>query len=156
EATQLSAIERGSLRYVARAGVRAGAPCPRHARRHCPSNTTKGRMNTQQIVVDTEENGVSVVGVHGEHDVYTAPSLPEQLSSLLEDGNPVVVDLTPATFIDSSILGVLLGGLRRAREHESGFALVIGEASEPTVRRIFEVTGLFPVFPVFASREEAV
>ena len=51
---------------------------------------------------------------------------------------------------------MLLGGLRRAREHESGFALVIGEASEPTVRRIFEVTGLFPVFPVFASREEAV
>jgi anti-sigma B factor antagonist len=113
-------------------------------------------MNTQQIVVDTAENGVSVVAVHGEHDVYTAPSLREQLSSLLEDGNPVVVDLTPATFIDSSILGVLLGGLRRAREHESGFALVIGEASEPTVRRIFEVTGLFPVFPVFASREEAV
>ena len=33
---------------------------------------------------------------------------------------------------------------------------MIGDSSEPTVRRIFEVTGLFPVFPVFASREEAV
>jgi anti-sigma B factor antagonist len=113
-------------------------------------------MNTQQIVVDRAEGGVPVVVVHGEHDVYTAPSLREQLSTLVEDGSPVVVDLTPATFIDSSILGVLLGGLRRAREHESGFALVIGESSEPTVRRIFEVTGLFPVFPVFATRDEAV
>jgi len=113
-------------------------------------------MNTQQIVVDTAEAGVAVVAVHGEHDVYTAPSLREQLSSLVEDGTPVVVDLTPATFIDSSILGVLLGGLRRAREHDSGFALVIGDESEPTVRRIFEVTGLFPVFPVFSSRDEAV
>ena len=113
-------------------------------------------MNTQQIVVDRATGGVPVVVVHGEHDVYTAPSLREQLSTLVEDGSPVVVDLTPATFIDSSILGVLLGGLRRAREHESGFALVIGESSEPTVRRIFEVTGLFPVFPVFATREEAV
>lgn len=113
-------------------------------------------MSTQQIVVDRAEGGVPVVVVHGEHDVYTAPSLREQLSALVEDGSPVVVDLTPATFIDSSILGVLLGGLRRAREHESGFALVIGESSEPTVRRIFEVTGLFPVFPVFATRGEAV
>jgi len=113
-------------------------------------------MSTQQIVVDRAEGGVSIVEVHGEHDVYTAPSLREQLSTLVEDGAPVVVDLTPATFIDSSILGVLLGGLRRAREHESGFALVIGDSSEPTVRRIFEVTGLFPVFPVYGSREEAV
>jgi anti-sigma B factor antagonist len=113
-------------------------------------------MNTQQIVVDRADEGVAVVVVHGEHDVYTAPSLREQLSALVEEGSPVVVDLTPATFIDSSILGVLLGGLRRAREHDSGFALVIGTSSEPTVRRIFEVTGLFPVFPVFASREEAV
>jgi anti-sigma B factor antagonist len=113
-------------------------------------------MNTQQIVVDNADAGVSVVAVHGEHDVYTAPSLREQLSALVEDGTPVVVDLTPATFIDSSILGVLLGGLRRAREHDSGFALVIGDESEPTVRRIFEVTGLFPVFPVFSSRDEAM
>ena len=113
-------------------------------------------MNTQQIEVERDDSGVSVVVVHGEHDVYTAPSLREQLSTLVEDGSPVVVDLSPATFIDSSILGVLLGGLRRAREHESGFALVIGDSSEPTVRRIFEVTGLFPVFPVFGTRDEAV
>jgi anti-sigma B factor antagonist len=119
-------------------------------------STIDASMSTQQIVVDSVESGVSVVAVHGEHDVYTAPTLREQLSSLLEDGTPVVVDLTPATFVDSSILGVLLGGLRRAREHDSGFALVIGDDSEPTVRRIFEVTGLFPVFPVFSSRDEAV
>ena len=113
-------------------------------------------MNTQQIVVDSVDSGVSVVAVHGEHDVYTAPTLREHLSSLLEDGTPVVVDLTPATFLDSSILGVLLGGLRRAREHDSGFALVIGYDSVPTVRRIFEVTGLVPVFAIHPSESEAV
>ena len=109
----------------------------------------------QQIVVERDAEGVAVLQLRGEHDVYTAPTLREQIMALTEEGVPVVIDLDPATFIDSSILGVLLGALRRAREQGSGFAVVISDASDPTVRRIFEVTGLYPVFPVFGSREEA-
>jgi anti-sigma B factor antagonist len=110
----------------------------------------------QQIVVDRDTAGVATLQLRGEHDVYTAPSLREQIAALSEDGVSVVVDLDPATFIDSSILGVLLGGLRRARERGSGFAIVLSDDSDPTVRRIFEVTGLYPVFPVYGTREEAV
>jgi anti-sigma B factor antagonist len=109
----------------------------------------------QQIVVDRDAAGVATLQLRGEHDVYTAPSLREQIMALTEEQVPVVIDLDPASFIDSSILGVLLGGLRRAREQGSGFAIVLSDASDPTVRRIFEVTGLYPVFPVFGSREEA-
>ena len=112
-------------------------------------------MNSEQLTV-REVDGARVLTVRGEHDLYTAPPLREGIGELLDEGVPVIVDLTPATFIDSSILGVLLGGLRRARESGGFFSLELGDDAEPTVRRIFEVTGLLSVFPIDASSAEAV
>jgi anti-sigma B factor antagonist len=99
---------------------------------------------------------VTVVALSGEHDVSTAPYLREQVVPTLDAGNPLVVDLTAATFIDSSVLGVLLGGLRRAREHGLGYAIVLGDEAGSAVRRIFDVTGLVPVFPIHSRLEDAV
>ena len=58
-------------------------------------------------------------------------------------------------FVDSSILGVLVGGLRRARERDVPFGLVLGGDAHPAIRRIFELTGLHDVFPIYATRELA-
>jgi anti-sigma B factor antagonist len=108
------------------------------------------------ILLDRNEDGVVVVLVEGEHDIYTAPSLREQVHAVLEERVPFVIDLTPATFIDSSILGVLLGARRRALEDGLGFAVCLEEKGDPAVRRILEVTGLIPVLPVVDSRQESV
>ena len=59
----------------------------------------------------------------------------------------VIIDLDETTFVDSSILGVLVGGLRRARERDLPFGLVLGDEAHPAIRRIFELTGLHDVFP---------
>ena len=112
-------------------------------------------VTTESIVLDRRD-GVVVVRVHGEHDVFTAPALREQVHAAIEQAAPIVIDLSRATFIDSSVLAVLLGGLRRAREAELGYALILpGEDGAP-VRRIFEVTGLVPVFSIHPSENEAV
>jgi len=112
-------------------------------------------VTTESIVLDRRD-GVVVVRVHGEHDVFTAPALREQVHAAIEQAAPIVIDLSGATFIDSSVLAVLLGGLRRAREAELGYALILpGEDGAP-VRRIFEVTGLVPVFSIHPSEAEAV
>jgi anti-anti-sigma factor len=58
--------------------------------------------------------------------------------------------------MDSTVLGALLGGLRRARERGQDFALVVAADTEPAVRRVFELTGLFRAFPVYATREDAL
>jgi anti-sigma B factor antagonist len=110
---------------------------------------------THGITID-RAGDVTVVVLSGEHDVSTAPHLREQVVPTLDAGQPLVVDLTAATFIDSSVLGVLLGGLRRAREHGLGYAIVLGDEAGSAVRRIFDVTGLVPVFPIHARLEEAV
>jgi len=67
-----------------------------------------------------------------------------------------VVDLTPATFIDSSVLRVLLEARRQAHEEGLGFAIALGSGEAPGVRRVLEVTGLISVFPVLPAREAAL
>ena len=106
------------------------------------------------IVVERAEPGVEVVIVTGEHDLSTAPELRARLHDLGES-SAVIIDLDETTFVDSSILGVLVGGLRRARERDVPFGLVLGSNAHPAIRRIFELTGLHDVFPIYASRAEA-
>jgi anti-sigma B factor antagonist len=113
-------------------------------------------VEPNRIDLDRNHGGVVVVVVSGEHDVYTAPSLRDHIQSVIEEKAPFVIDLTPATFVDSSILRVLLEARRQAEETGLGFAVALGDGEGPGVRRILEVTGLMNVFPVLANREEAL
>jgi anti-sigma B factor antagonist len=113
-------------------------------------------VESNRIELDRGHDGAVVVEVIGEHDVYTAPSLRDQINAVVQERLPFVVDLTPATFVDSSVLRVLLEARRQAEEEGLGFAVALGEGEGPGVRRILEVTGLMTVFPVLMSREEAL
>lgn len=93
--------------------------------------------------------------ISGEHDLSTAPDLRRRLDALLNEGTRTVVDLSPATFIDSSILGVILDGQRRADEASIGFAVVHSNGGD-AVDRVLEVTGLRAELPVHARREDAI
>lgn len=95
----------------------------------------------------------SVVEVGGEVDLHSANQLRDELLKAAEGENPcVVVDLSRVSFIDSTGLGVLVGALKRVRE-TGVLSLVCPQRS---VRRVFEITGLMQVFPIFDSVEEAV
>ena len=97
-----------------------------------------------------------MLSVQGEHDVYTAPSITEQVDALIGERVPFVIDLTPATFVDSSVLRVLLEARRRAEEEGVGFAVALGQDDSGAVRRVLEVTGLIPVLPVHPARDAAL
>ena len=114
-------------------------------------------MQENRIELDRNgDNGVAVLSVQGEHDVYTAPSITEQVDALIGERVPFVIDLTPATFVDSSVLRVLLEARRRADEEGVGFAVALGQDDSGAVRRVLEVTGLIPVLPVHPARDAAV
>lgn len=83
----------------------------------------------------------------GELDLYTGPELRRPLIEITESdaAAQVLVDLTGVTFIDSSGLGVLIGGLRRLRA--AGGTLAISGATGQ-VEQVLTVTGLLTVFPV--------
>ena len=113
-------------------------------------------MDANPIVLDDSPGDVVIVAVEGEHDIYTAPTLRERLEEALGRGGGIVVDLTRATFVDSSVLGALLDSRRRALEARQGFVVCVGETVEPGVQRILDITGLVPVLPVLQGRDDAI
>ena len=98
-------------------------------------------MDANPIVLDDTAGDVVVVVVEGEHDIYTAPTLRERLDEALGRGGGIVVDLTAATFVDSSVLGALLDARRRAIEAGQGYVVCVGDTVEPGVQRILDITG---------------
>lgn len=108
-----------------------------------------------EVDLDTNaRNGYVVVSVWGEVDVYTAPQLRERLVELIDQGHyHIVVDLSQVEFLDSTGLGVLVGGLRRSRSHDGDLALV---CTQPRITKVFEVTGLNKVFCIADSVEAVV
>jgi anti-sigma B factor antagonist len=101
-----------------------------------------------------DEGDRTVVEVGGEIDVYTAPKLREQLVDLVNAGRyHLVVDMEKVEFLDSTGLGVLVGGLKRVRAHDGSLRLV---CTQERILKIFRITGLTKVFPIHDSVSEAV
>lgn len=95
-----------------------------------------------------------VVRLSGEVDMYTAPQLKQSLLGLIDGGAAkVVIDLSSVTFIDSTALGVLIGGVRRL--HAAGGAMALVVTTRP-VERVLSITGLDRVFTIHATLEDAV
>lgn len=81
--------------------------------------------------------------------MYTAPSLRESLVELVSDGaHNIVIDLDGVEFLDSTGIGVLVGGLKRVRGHGGDLALV---CTQQRILKVFEITGLAAVFSIFDS-----
>ncbi|SDS17691.1 anti-sigma B factor antagonist [Actinopolymorpha singaporensis] len=95
-----------------------------------------------------------VVEVGGEIDVYTAPRLREHVVDLVEAGHyHLVIDMEGVDFLDSTGLGVLVGGLKRVRSHEGSLQIV---CTQERLLKIFRITGLTKVFPIHDTVAEAV
>jgi anti-sigma B factor antagonist len=85
--------------------------------------------------VHSDGPGFTVIAVSGEIDVYTAPKLRERLISLVESGSyQLIVDMEGVEFLDSTGLGVLVGGLKRVRAHDGWIDLV---CTQSRILRIF-------------------
>ena len=112
-------------------------------------------MRTIDIKVETRAiDDWAVVDVEGEVDVFTAPKLRERIIGLLSDEKQrIIVNLEKVAFMDSTGLGVLVGGLKRVKERDGTLVLA---GAQGTVLRVLNVTGLNAVFPMFDSVEGAV
>jgi anti-sigma B factor antagonist len=96
--------------------------------------------------------GVWVLTMHGEHDVSTEPSLAEELERVTAAGGPVVIDLSDAEFIDSTILGALVSAAGRSGDDE--VAVVAPAGREPL--RLVRLTGADSVLRVCETCEAAI
>jgi anti-sigma B factor antagonist len=106
------------------------------------------------VKTDQVGDATFVISLAGEVDLYTAPEFKQQLLDVIARGaRNVVVDFSDTTFIDSTTLGVLVGGIKRLRGQDGQLSLV---CSDRNITKIFEITGLDRVFQIYQSRDEAL
>jgi anti-sigma B factor antagonist len=106
-------------------------------------------IKTEQV-----DGGPYVISLAGEVDLYTAPEFKQQLLDVIaQGGTEVIVDFSNTTFIDSTTLGVLVGGVKRLRSNGGQLALV---CSDRNIIKIFEITGLDRVFAIYPTRDQAI
>ena len=100
------------------------------------------------------QDGIEVIDVQGEIDMYTAPRLRELLIDLVSKGSyQLVVNLDKVGFLDSTGLGVLVGGLKRVRAHDGSLDLV---CTQQRILEIFRITGLTDVFGIYETVDQAI
>jgi anti-sigma B factor antagonist len=107
------------------------------------------------LKLDThKKDGIEIVDVEGEIDVYTAPRLRELLIDLVNSGDyQLIVNMEKVEFLDSTGLGVLVGGLKRVRAHDGSLDLV---CTQERILKIFRITGLTKVFGIHDTVDDAI
>lgn len=101
-----------------------------------------------------EQDGRTLVAVGGEIDVYTAPRLRDKITELVNAGHrSLIIDMENVDFLDSTGLGVLVGGLKKVRAQDGTMSLI---CSQDRLLKIFNITGLAKVFTIHPSEIDAL
>jgi anti-anti-sigma factor len=108
-----------------------------------------------EVIVQDLTDDRWLVTLHGEHDASTDQAIRDKLDAIFRTGTAVVVDLSPTTFIDSSILALLLSAKATAdASDDKRFGLVVAEHTPPD--RLLRLVGALRLFDVFDSVEAAL
>jgi anti-sigma B factor antagonist len=100
------------------------------------------------------KDGIEVIDVEGEIDVYTAPRLRELLTDLVNKNTyKFVVNMEKVEFLDSTGLGVLVGGLKRMRAWDGSLDVV---CTQQRILKLFRITGLTKVFGIYETVDQAI
>ena len=107
-----------------------------------------------KVNVRESEGDAYVVDLTGEIDVYTSPKVKDAITELIDQEHyNLVINLEKVRYIDSTGLGVLIGGLNRVREHGGSVNLV---CTNPQIKKIFDITGLVKIFGIFDDEQSAM
>ena len=114
-------------------------------------------MSLFYIIDEVAEDGdVLVLLAGGELDYAAAPQLRTAIGGHSAGaGRRVVLDLSQVTFIDSTAIGVIVGGLTNLREAGDGSLAFVCAEENARVMRIFDIAGVSNLLDVYSSREEA-
>ncbi|MEI5907121.1 anti-sigma F factor antagonist [Bacillus spongiae] len=111
------------------------------------------------LTIDFDVKGsasnILLIRLSGELDHHTAATLREQATNLIEEHRitHIVLNLENLTFMDSSGLGVILGRYKQIKQ-QNGEMVVC--AISPSVKRLFDLSGLFKIIRMEPSEENAL
>jgi anti-sigma B factor antagonist len=101
------------------------------------------------------DHDTTVVNVTGEIDMDTGPAFQKGLLHAIGAGRGgLIIDLSQATFMDSSALTSLVNAFDSLRRQGGGTLAIV--AADPRMRALFDVARLERDFRIFSSRAEAL
>jgi anti-sigma B factor antagonist len=106
-----------------------------------------------QLHLEIEHHPACVLLIlRGELELSTAAQLREAFVQVGQANRHIIVDLQRVQFIDSAGLGILVGGLKRARSSGGDLELI---CTSPDLLRTLKMTGLDKIFTIHDHRETA-
>ena len=107
-----------------------------------------------ELHVLAETNEIAALCLEGEFDMANAPQIVEEGEQLLRGGKQLILDLTDATFVDSSAVHALFRLAATGRKQDRVVVLQLGTAA--IVERAVDISGLDHVLPRASTRGEAL
>ena len=107
------------------------------------------------VTIEVVSARAAVVTLEGDHDVASRDAIADAFS-VAGTGRDLLVDLTDCTFIDSTIIKLLLQTMRRLEEQDTRFELVIDSDPRGHVARVAELMGIPDVIPTHDSRSAGI
>jgi anti-anti-sigma factor len=121
--------------------------------RHVNTDTEAGTVSVTRY----DSSGTWLIVLRGEHDISTVPLLAEHTRQIWVDCGRVVVDLSPASFIDCSTIGWLLQTRNSLADVGTcALRVVVGAGGEGVASRVFDVLDLRDQFACYPTRQQAL
>ncbi len=112
-------------------------------------------METMRIETSLRHlDGIPVLDVVGEIDIYTTPQFKEAVSAAIDENKPaIIINMTQVTYMDSSGFGTLLSATKRLRPLDGALYLT---GCNDSIQRMLQITRLNTIFGVYATEDEAL
>lgn len=100
------------------------------------------------------KNGIKIVDIEGEIDVYTSMELKKELNGMIDNGSKkIIINLEKVNYMDSSGLGILVAILKRLKQEDGIMKLTKMNIG---IKKIFEITKLTKFFEIYEDDEAAL
>ena len=121
---------------------------------HYLTQINKKQTGCKMEIIQEKVNDVAIVEIKGRLDVTTASDLEQVFTKLLsENQNKVLVECRELEYISSAGLRVLLNAAKQYNK-VSGQIMLAGLSQN--VKQVFEISGFTSIFPIYATRVEAL
>lgn len=106
-----------------------------------------------EIRISRPDSATLLLELTGQANIWTAPELKEEILASLDEATIAIFDFSGLTFIDSTVLGVLVSIVKRLRPRQGQVKIV---CTDENINRIFEITGLERVFEMCTTQSQAL
>jgi anti-anti-sigma factor len=107
------------------------------------------------VTIEVVSSRAAVVTLGGDHDVASRNAIADAFS-VAGTGRDLLVDLSECTFIDSTIIKLLLQTQRALAEQDARLELVIDTDGHGHVARVAELMGIAEVIPTHVTRRDGI